>query len=166
MEQTMTNNKILTRLIPLVALPIAVGLISAALTGDAMIKYGGMIQPKFAPPGFIFPIAWTILYILMGLGSYFLSMARPKNDIQERNKRLAMIIYFIQLGFNFAWSLFFFNGQMYVFSFVWLMILWLMIIALIVKSLGVSLKAAIMFIPYVLWCTFAAYLNLMIAVLN
>ena len=166
MERTVTNPKIVTRLIPLVLLPVAVGIISAALTGDAMLAYGHMNQPALAPPAIVFPIAWTILYILMGLGSYFLFMTYPANQKQENNKRTALLIYFIQLVFNFTWSLFFFNAHLYFFAFAWLMVLWLMIIALIVKSTSVSFKATVMFIPYLLWCTFAAYLNLMVAILN
>ena len=166
MEQALTRHKIISRLIALIILPLAVGIVSAALSGDAMLKYGRMNQPALAPPAIVFPIAWTILYVLMGVGSYFLMMAKPADAEGSKSRMLALIIYFVQLAFNFAWSLFFFNGQMYYFAFAWLLVLWAMIILLIVKSTHVSIVAAVIFISYLLWCTFAAYLNLMVAILN
>lgn len=166
MEETMTNNKKIIRLILLIALPIFVGLASAAITGDFIMKYGELILPKFAPPSWVFPIAWTILYILMGLGSYFLWSAQPETDQQASSKKAALTLYFVQLAFNFAWSLFFFTGEVYVFSFIWLIIMWLMIIAMVVKTSHVCKKATALFVPYLLWCTFAAYLNVMVAILN
>lgn len=132
-----TKKQSVTRLAILIAIPLAVGLIASAITGDAMLKYGNIIQPKLAPPAWLFPIAWTILYILMGLGSYFLFRFPAENDIERSYKRQAILIFFIQLALNFAWSFFFFIGEMYLFSFVWLLILWAMIIALIVKSFKV-----------------------------
>ena len=77
-----------------------------------------------------------------------------------------MIVYFIQLCFNFVWSLIFFNAAQYTLAFIWLMILWVMIIVMIWKTSKVCWKATLMFLPYLLWCTFAAYLNLMISILN
>lgn len=150
----------------MVALPLIVGAISALLTGNAMDSYQVMNQPPLAPPAWLFPVAWTILYILMGLGSYFLLLAPAESIEKKRAKCIAMIVYFIQLCFNFVWSLIFFDAKQYTFAFVWLMILWVMIIVMIWKTSKVCWKAMLMFIPYLLWCTFAAYLNLMIAILN
>lgn len=150
----------------MVALPLIVGGISALLTGNAMDSYQVMIQPPLAPPAWLFPIAWTILYILMGVGSYFLLLAPADTTEKKRAKCIAMIVYFIQLCFNFVWSLIFFNAAQYTLAFVWLMILWVMIIVMIWKTSKVCWKSTLMFLPYLLWCTFAAYLNLMIAILN
>jgi tryptophan-rich sensory protein len=102
----------------------------------------------------------------MGLGSYYLLLAPAESIEKKRAKCIAMIVYFIQLCFNFVWSLIFFDAEQYTFAFVWLMILWVMIIVMIWKTSKVCWKAMLMFIPYLLWCTFAAYLNLMIAILN
>lgn len=166
MKEELTCLQKLLRFIPMVALPLVVGGISALLTGNAMDSYQVMNQPPLAPPAWLFPIAWTILYILMGLGSYFLLLAPAESVEKKRAKFIAMIIYFIQLCFNFVWSLIFFNAAQYTFAFVWLMILWVMIIVMIWKTSKVCWKAMLMFLPYLLWCTFAAYLNLMIAILN
>jgi tryptophan-rich sensory protein len=150
----------------MVLLPLVVGALSACITGDAMQSYGSMMQPPLAPPAWLFPIAWTILYILMGLGSYYLMLAPAETPHKQKAKLIAMVVYFIQLAFNFGWSLIFFNLAQYTFAFIWLMILWVMIIVMIVMSARVCWKATMLFIPYLLWCTFAAYLNLMISVLN
>ena len=166
MNEELTYPQKLLRFIPMVALPLIVGAISALLTGNAMDSYQVMNQPPLAPPAWLFPIAWTILYILMGLGSYFLLLAPAESIEKKRAKCIAMIVYFIQLCFNFVWSLIFFDAEQYTFAFVWLMILWVMIIVMIWKTSKVCWKAMLMFIPYLLWCTFAAYLNLMIAILN
>jgi tryptophan-rich sensory protein len=166
MNEQLTCPQKLLRLVPLIALPLIVGSISSLLTGDAMDSYQVMIQPPLAPPAWLFPIAWTILYILMGLGSYFLLLA-PADTPEKVNARcIAMIVYFIQLCFNFVWSLIFFNAAQYTLAFIWLMILWVMIIVMIWMTSKVCWKATLMFIPYLLWCTFAAYLNLMISILN
>jgi len=151
---------------PMVALPLAVGFISAFITGSAMDSYSVMKQPMLAPPAWLFPIAWTILYILMGLGSYYLMFAETDTPSKKKAKLVAMTVYFVQLAFNFAWSIIFFSAGQYTVAFVWLMILWVMIIVMIWKSIKVCWKAAMLFVPYLLWCTFAAYLNLMIAILN
>ena len=166
MNEELTYPQKLLRFIPMVALPLIVGAISALFTGNAMDSYQVMNQPPLAPPAWRFPIAWTILYILMGLGSYYLLLAPAESIEKKRAKCIAMIIYFIQLCFNFVWSLIFFDAEQYTFAFVWLMILWVMIIVMIWKTSKVCWKAMLMFIPYLLWCTFAAYLNLMIAILN
>lgn len=166
MKEELTCLQKLLRFIPMVALPLIVGAISALLTGNAMDSYQVMNQPPLAPPAWLFPVAWTILYILMGLGSYFLLLAPAESIEKKRAKCIAMIVYFIQLCFNFVWSPIFFDAKQYTFAFVWLMILWVMIIVMIWKTSKVCWKAMLMFIPYLLWCTFAAYLNLMIAILN
>ena len=166
MKEKLTTGQKLLRCIPLVALPLAVGIISSLITGDAMMHYGQMNKPPLAPPAWLFPIAWTILYILMGVGSYFLFIANPTTGKGERSRWISLIIYFVQLIFNFCWSLFFFLGKMYLFSFIWLIIMWVMIIFLVFKSAKASMLASVMFMPYLLWCTFAAYLNLMAWILN
>lgn len=157
--------KILT-LIVCIAIPLAVGGASAALTGDAMSKFGSFNQPPLSPPGWLFPVAWTILYILMGIASYLIMRKKTINKTDRSNRNKALWVYVIQLGFNFAWSLFFFLAGLYWFAFAWLMIMWVMIIILMVYA-GRRSKAAVWcLLPYLLWCTFAAYLNFGVALLN
>ena len=143
-----------------IAIPLVVGIVSSLLTRNAMVAFETMKKPPLAPPGWLFPVAWTILYVLMGLASYFIITSNTGNV------KLAIVIYAVQLAFNFFWSLFFFNGKMYAFSFVWLLAMLVMVIILIVLSAKISKAAMFMLIPYAAWCTFAAYLNLGIGILN
>ncbi len=142
------------------------GVVSSAITGDFVGRYGKLNQPMFALPSWIFPVVWTILYIMMGLASYLLWSANPQTDQQCIDRKNILAIYFVQLAFNFFWSILFFAGQYYWLSFYWLLVMWIMIIALVIKSFGLRPMAAVLFVPYLLWTTFAAYLTLMIAILN
>lgn len=149
-----------------ISIPLVVGGTSALITGDAMNRFGQLVQPPLSPPAWLFPIAWTILYILMGIASFLIWKTTPKTDKAAKIRITALIIYASQLVLNFFWSIFFFNMGLYFFAFVWLMIMWGMILALILLSRKISKTAAICLIPYLLWTTFAAYLNIMIAILN
>lgn len=150
------------KLIICIAIPLAVGGISAFLTKDAMRSFESIPKPPLSPPGWLFPVAWTILYVLMGLASYGILTA----DAPAEEKQNTLYIYAVQLGFNFFWSLFFFNGKLYLFSFVWLMVMWALIIWLTVRAYHIRKWAAWCLIPYILWVTFAAYLNLGVYLLN
>ena len=154
------NSRTVFTLIICVAIPLIVGALSAFFTKDAMGAFETMNKPPLAPPGWLFPVAWTILYILMGVASFLII----KSNYESRG--IVICIYCIQLLFNFAWSLFFFNLEAYVFSAIWLAILVVMILALIVKTARFSIPAMLMFVPYLCWCLFAMYLNVGIAVLN
>ena len=150
-----------------VIVPLAVGGISALMTSTAMQQFGKMNQPFLAPPAWLFPVAWTLLYTLMGLASYFIFMAGEKGMKREKDiSRTALTIYGVQLVFNFCWSLIFFGLEWYWLALVWLLAMWGMIIALIVKTHKISKIGMWLLVPYLLWTTFAAYLNLMIAILN
>lgn len=141
-------------------IPLAVGGLSALLTMGSMEIYGALKQPPLSPPGFLFPIVWSILFILMGISSYLVYISDSKN------KTKALIIYAVQLVFNFFWTIIFFNMQSYLFAFIWLVILWILIIAMIVSFWKISKPAALLQIPYLLWVTFAGYLNLGVYLLN
>lgn len=147
--------------------PLVVGGVSALLTMNAMTAFGEMEQPPLAPPAWLFPVAWTILYILMGLASYLIFMGGLNGA--KRDKKIAtaaLVVYGVQLAFNFVWSLLFFNLEWYWFAFGWLIAMWVMIIVLMVLAGKVSKGAVWCLVPYILWCTFAAYLNIGIAILN
>lgn len=153
------------RLLIALAIPLTVGGLSALIAGDAMSAFGRFKQPPLAPPAWLFPIAWTILYVLMGLASYFIWI-KPKKVVTAGQKLFFFLVYGIQLVFNFLWSIFFFNLGWQVFAFVWLIALWAMILFLVVwayKNVKISFW---LLMPYLLWVTFAGYLNLMIAILN
>ena len=157
-----TNNK--WELAIAIIIPLLIGGISAFLTKDATKAFETVNKPPLSPPSILFPIAWTILYILMGIASYLIY--KNNNLYNERKRKSALIIYFIQLFFNFFWSIIFFNLKYYYFAFIWLIVMWLLIILLMIKAKDINKTAFYLLIPYLLWTTFAGYLNLGIAILN
>ena len=146
-----------------ILIALAVGGLSALVTGKNMKIYETINQPPLAPPGILFPIVWTILYILMGISSARIFMS---DTTTEGLKKVALQDYALNLFFNFAWSIFFFNFKVFVFSFIWLVILWGIIIKMIYDFYKIDKPAAFLQIPYLLWVTFAMYLNLGIIILN
>ena len=152
--------------IGLIVLPLIVGVISASITGSAMMSFGKLNQPPLAPPAWLFPVAWTILYILMGVASLLIYRFVPKNETEKKLRNTELIVYFAQLFFNFMWTILFFKLEARWFALGWLIVMWLMVFALIYMCSKNRKAAAWCLIPYILWCTFATYLNVMIAILN
>lgn len=146
-----------------IAIPLAVGIASAALTKDNMDVYSKLNTPPLSPPAILFPIVWTILYILMGVSSAMIYIDRDKNP--EAAKR-GLIYYGISLALNFSWSIIFFNLQAAFFALLILIALLYCIIRTILEYRRVKPAAAYLQIPYVLWVAFAGYLNAGIWVLN
>ncbi len=145
-----------------VLIPLAVGALSALLTMGNMDLYAqGILKPPLAPPGWLFPVVWTILYALMGLGSAIIWLEPPS---AERNR--ALNLYIAQLIVNFFWSLIFFNAQAFGFAALWLILLWVLVALMILQFWKVNRNAALLQIPYLIWLTFAAYLNIAIWILN
>ena len=138
---------------------LGVGVVSALLTMDGMEQYQMMYRPPLSPPGWLFPVVWTILYILMGVAAYLIG--EMPNSPQ---KKMALRLYHIQLFFNGVWSLIFFGLQEYFAAFIWLLLLWLFIYLTIKEFLQLNKTAGILMIPYLVWVTFAGYLNLAIAI--
>ena len=145
-----------------VAIPLLVGGLSALLTKNTMTNFEMLNQPALTPPPELFPIVWTILFILMGIASYLVY----ESDANTNMINSALRLYAIQLIMNFCWSIVFFNLGWYLFAFIWLILLWLVILATTWMFYKISKPAAYMMVPYVLWVTFAAYLNFMIWRLN
>lgn len=154
------------RAVVAVIVPLVVGGVSAVLTMGTMQKFGQFKQPPLSPPAILFPIVWTILYALMGVASYLIAEAMCKNKKNAKLGKAALIIYGIQLVFNFFWSIFFFNLGWYWFALAWIIAMWVMILALVIISFRLSKGAFWCLLPYLLWVTFATYLNIGIAVLN
>ncbi len=149
-------------LIKCIAIPLFVGGLSAFLSGSGMEAFGLLKKPPFSPPGFIFPLVWTILYILMGIASWLIwTSGAEKQDIYY-----ALMVYGRQLFVNFFWPVFFFKLEWYLFAFVWLLLLWALILANILVFYRINKTAAYLLIPYLVWVTFAGYLNLGIWYLN
>lgn len=144
------------------AIPLLVGIVASLLTRGSMEAFAQLNKPPLSPPGILFPIVWTILYTLMGIASYLVyTSGTTKEEVNN-----ALLIYFLQLAVNFFWSIFFFNFEWYIFSFFWLVLLWVLIFYTIRLFYPISNTAAYLLIPYLLWVTFAGYLNLGIAALN
>ncbi len=146
-----------------ILIPLAVGGLAALLTRGNMMLFDEIVKPPLAPPPILFPIVWTVLYILMGIGS---ARVYLKKDTMPREATNALRTYAVQLFFNFFWSLIFFNLRTFLFAFIWLIALWGLIIVMLFEFYKIDKPAAIINIPYLLWVTFAAYLNLAIYILN
>ena len=145
-----------------IAIPLLVGGLSALLTMGSMDQFELLEKPPLSPPGWLFPVVWTVLYILMGVASYLVLEAEADTD----SKTSAIVFYALQLVFNFFWSIFFFGMEAYTLSFVWLSVLLLLVVITAIKFSKVSLASGLMLIPYIAWIVFAGYLNAGIALLN
>lgn len=145
-----------------IALPLVVGAAAGLLTRNAMTDYQMLKQPPLSPPGWLFPVVWTVLYTLMGISSYIVKQSNATTEQIDD----ALMIYRYQLIVNFLWSIFFFNFRWYLFSFAWLILLWILVIFMIRQFYQISPTAAYLNIPYLIWLTFAAYLNLGVWWLN
>lgn len=145
-----------------IAIPLVVGGMAGFLTSGSMKEFQELNQPPLSPPGWLFPVVWTILYTLMGISTYLISTAEAgQKEISD-----ALSIYKVQLFVNFLWPIFFFNLGWYLFAFFWLLMLWALVILMIKKFATISPIAAYLNIPYLIWLTFAAYLNLGVWWLN
>lgn len=144
-----------------VAFTVLVGIVAGLFTSMGMETYNQAVKPTLTPPAIVFSIVWTVLYVLMGISAARIWLSPPT---KERNHGL--IIFGAQLFFNFFWSLIFFNLEAYGFAFFWILILWALIIGMIYIFNKTDRLAALLQIPYLIWVTFAIYLNLMVWLLN
>ena len=149
-------------LVVALALPLLTGGFASLLSRGRMDLFDTVQKPPLSPPAWLFPVAWTILYVLMGIASYRIYTARAE---QYRINR-ALLLYGVQLAFNFCWTLIFFNLGAYTFAFVWLAALLALIVLTAARFAGIDRPAAFLMLPYILWVAFAGYLNLGIAILN
>ena len=149
----------LRKLIFSILIPLGLGAIVGFITSPGS-NYNDMIQPNFAPPGILFPIVWSILYIIMGITSYIIS------ESNSYDKDEASIVYIVQLVVNLLWSFLFFTFKWYFFSFLWILLLIALVLLMIRKFYRISKISGYLNIPYLLWLIFAAVLNLSIFFLN
>ena len=139
---------------------LGVGGLSALLTADSMKIYSCLIQPPLAPPPWLFPIVWTVLFLLMGISSYLIWVS------DSALRESVLTVYAIQLAVNFFWPIIFFGLEKYLFAFFWLISLIVLVIVMIVLFYKIKPSAAYLQLPYLAWLLFAAYLNLAIYLLN
>lgn len=147
-----------------IAVPLLVGALSAWISGSGGDLFDSLTKPALSPPAWIFPVVWTILYTLMGISAYIVSNSYKIADKSAIDS--AMIWYYIQLGLNFFWSIFFFRFELFGFSFFWLLLLFVAVIITTIKFYDINTVAGWLMIPYIAWLSFAAYLNYMIWMLN
>ena len=143
------------------ALALLVGGLSSIITQGQMEAFSALRQPPLSPPGWVFPVAWTILYLLMGVG---MAIVWRKSDGERR--RRAVTIWGVQLAVNFIWPLLFFLWQLRLLSLIWLVVLLILVANMTSEFEKTSVTAARLQIPYLLWLLFAAYLNLGVWILN
>lgn len=147
------------KLLTSIAIPLIIGGLSALITSGIMANFETINKPALSPPAWLFPVVWTILFTLMGIASYLVATSKKPNGT-------ALIFYGLQLFFNFFWSIIFFNLEAYLFAFIWLVILWVLILITTVLFYKISKPAGLLMLPYLLWVTFAGYLNFAIYLLN
>lgn len=141
-----------------ILIPVIIGgIVGLIISGS--IDYNSLQKPFLAPPSILFPIVWTILYILMGV-SY--GILESKSLIEPRTK----FIYYLQLFVNATWSIIFFTLKWRLFAFIWIILLDLLVIIMIIEFYKKNKIAGLIQIPYLLWVLFASYLNLAIYLLN
>ena len=130
------------------------------VTYVGMPKYDAAAHPALTPPSWLFPVVWSILFLLMAYGAAIVydahAAATPK----------AIVVYLLQLTLNFWWCVLFFGFGLYMFAFIWLLLLWGAVLAMIILFYRTDKLAGLLQIPYLVWLSFAAYLNLGIYLLN
>lgn len=150
--------KLVTSLIP----PFAAGFLGWLFTRNSMEVYGTLNTPPLSPPDVVFPIVWSILYLLMGVSLYLVRSTGGESEVKKKG----YIVYAIQLVFNFLWTVLFFRFGLYGFSAIWLGALIVLILLNIFYFDKVNRNAGLLLVPYLLWCLFALYLNIGIFILN
>ena len=141
-----------------ILIPVIVGGIVGAIISST-IDYNSLTKPFLAPPSIVFPIVWSILYVVMGI-SYGILESNGQIDGKIN------LIYYIQLGVNALWSIFFFTLKWRLFSFIWILLLAVLVIIMIIKFYQKNKIVGLIQIPYLLWVLFASYLNIAIYILN
>lgn len=149
----------LKELVISIAIPLAVGLIFSIFSRSNMV-YKEILKPFLSPPGFVFPIVWTILYVLMGISSLIIynSSSYKRED--------ALKLYIVQLFVNGFWTVIFFNLRFYFLAFLWIILLIVLVVIMFLRFYNIDKKAAYLQIPYLIWLTFALYLSFGVFVLN
>ena len=143
-------------------IPLAAGGLAALFTMGSMEHFAALAQPPLSPPGWVFPVAWTALYLLMGLASFLVW----KSAAPPAQKKRALTLYGVQLAVNFVWPLLFFRAGLYGFALIWLVLLLVLVIETTIAFGRIDQRAAWLLAPYLAWLVFAAYLNVGVWLLN
>ena len=135
-------------------------ILGGIVTYIGMSRFEDAVQPPLSPPSYLFPIVWTLLFLLMSVSAAMIY------DSEDAVSAKALFIYTVQLSLNFWWCVLFFGFRLYFVSFIWLLILMLTVFIMAVLFFRINRLAGILQIPYILWLAFAAYLNFGIWFLN
>ena len=146
------------------ALSVGVGILGSLLSGGGMAQYAQRYRPPLSPSGWVFPIVWTILYILMGVASYLVWETGTADGKVTEETSVALTGYLVSLVLNLLWPILFFRQETYFFALADLILLWVSIYLTMKSFRGINGTAAKLLVPYLMWVTFAGYLNLVIAV--
>lgn len=149
-------------LIVALLLPLALGGLSAWLTLGSMEDFAALSQPPLSPPGWLFPVVWTLLYLMMGAASWRVYVLR----YPVRARGSALKLYGVQLVMNALWPLLFFRFGLYWAAAVWLAVLIVLVALTLSRFRRLDDLAGLLLWPYLIWCVFALYLNLGVAILN
>lgn len=144
------------------AISLGIGALSSFISMFGRDNFENAIKPPLNPPTWLFPIVWTILFLLMGISAYLVY----KSDSDDEAKTKALTAYGVQLLINFFWPIIFFNLSAYLFASIWIIILLISIIIMIKLFYDIDRCAAYLQIPYLIWVCFATYLTIAITILN
>lgn len=142
-----------------ILIPNTLGFLGSLL-GNVSGGFNEIVKPSFTPPAIIFPIVWTILYVLLGISSYLVY------ESNSEDKNSSIIIYGIGLILNSLWTLFFFRLKWFLFSFILILLILFFVIWMIIKYYRINKVAAFLQIPYVFWLIFAVVLSFNVYLLN
>ncbi|MGE5465471.1 MAG: TspO/MBR family protein [Syntrophothermus sp.] len=151
------------KLLASVLLCLFAGVIGSVFTASSLENWYPLLEkPFFNPPSWLFGPVWTFLYILMGISLYIVW----EKGLQDREVKIGVLIFGIQLALNTLWSFLFFGLRSPFYGFIEIIFLWIAILLTIVQFKKVSRTAAYLLVPYILWVSFAALLNYNLWVLN
>jgi len=160
----MKINNFLKLVIAVVACEVA-GIIGSVFTMPSIPTwYAGLAKPALNPPAWVFGPVWTILFALMGISLFLIW--KSISSVTQKERRVGIILFFVQLALNMLWSIIFFGLHNPGVAFVDIILLWLAILATIITFAKISKLAAWLLVPYILWVSFAAYLNFALWILN
>ncbi len=145
------------------AISLGVGALSGLISMSGMKNFESAQKPPLTPPSWLFPVVWTILFLLMGVSAYII-YTNHYADRETKNKALG--VYAAQLAVNFFWSIIFFNLSAYLFAFVWILLLLALIVIMTKMFYDISPLAGYLQIPYIIWTAFATYLTLGVFIVN
>ena len=135
-------------------------MLGGIVTYIGMAKFHKVVQPPLSPPTFLFPVVWSILFLLMAYSAAVIY------DSGSHHMPKAIFVYALQLTMNFWWCVLFFGFRLYLAAFIWLLLLWAAVLVMIVLFYRINRTAGLLQIFYLLWLTFAAYLNFGVYLLN